>query len=372
MKLSTFVSRIYAPLSNRLTAQLRWLLVILLVSGWPAARAQVTTYTDEGTFNAATAKLQFVEDTYEGIAPAGGKVAYSSSPLYPNGPIAYDWADSLSSAPNQLAIQDAALEKYLGLNGSAYLAAGSNPLYFPIAVTMKFANGPATAFGVDLGFGNVNGGDNTVFGGGYPGGPVENHHYPLTDTIEIQLYAHGEDGDVPVGGVFHAGSVVNGFAGFVSTVPFDYVTITANQHATLHDESGYVILDPYQMIFDNARFGQVSTLPTVTVVGSSPNADAATRQAGDFVLTLSAAAATDLTVVYTVKGSAEPGVDYVALKGTVKLKAGTTSKKIKVKPLGDLGGAGKKIVKLTLQPGTGYLVGTPDPVKVKIFSGTVN
>ena len=347
--------------------------MILLAGGWSAARAQVTTYTDEGTFNAATANLPFVEDTFENIAPTGQEVGYFTSALHATGPIAYSYADALSGG-NQLSIGDGSVELgHLTLNGSAYLHAGSNPLYFPITVTMEFTHGPATAFAVNLGFGNVNAGDNTVFGGvDYPGSDETNYHYPLTDTFEVQLYAHGDNGDLPVGDVFHAGSVVSGFVGFVSTVPFDYVTLTAVQHATLYDNYGYVLLDPYQMVFDNARFGQVPTLPTVTVAGSSPDADAGTGQAGGFVLTLSAAAATDLKVACTVKGSAVPGVDYATLKGTIKIKAGKTSKTIQVLPEGDLGGAGKKVVKLTLQPGTGYLVGTPDPVKVKVFSGTVN
>lgn len=53
-------------------------------------------------------------------------------------------------------------------------------------------------------------------------------------------------------------------------------------------------------------------------------------------------------------------MDYQALTGTAKLKAGKTSKKVPVVPEGDLGGAAKKTVVLTLQPGTGYTVGTAD------------
>ena len=348
------------------------LLAGVLLATASSAAAQVTTYTDEGTFNAATAKLQFVEDTFDNLVPAGMAYDLSRHPLPDNAPIHYTWADALSSQSTaQLAITDPATpgDKHLPLNGTAFLAAGSNPLYFPISVTMDFHNGPVTAFATNLGFGNVNGGDNTVFDGGYPGGPVENHHYPLTDTLEIQLYAFGDDGYVPVGDVYHAGSIANGFVGFVSTVPFDRITITAVQHATLHDESGYVILDPYQMVFDNVRFGQASTLPTVMVVGSSPDADAGTGQIGDFVLTLSAPAATDLKVAYTVKGNAVNGVDYQFLKGTLKIKAGKTSKALPVIPMAPPAGGAKKTVKLTLQPGTGYLVGTPGPVKVKIAEG---
>ena len=106
--------------------------------------------------------------------------------------------------------------------------------------------------------------------------------------------------------------------------------------------------------------------PTVTVTGSDPNAVASTHTNGAFVVTLSAASGVDLNIAYTVKGSATPGVDYKPLPGTVTVPAGATSAKIKVKPKAAAESGGTTVIKLTLQAGTGYLVGTPDPVKVKI------
>ena len=111
-----------------------------------------------------------------------------------------------------------------------------------------------------------------------------------------------------------------------------------------------------------------NSLPVVTLAATA-NADVTTGQAGAFTLSLSAASGADLTIHYTVKGSAIPGTDYQMLKGTAKIKAGKTSKAIKVVPVGDLGGASKKTVVLTLQPGTGYTVGTTGKVKIKITSG---
>ena len=83
-------------------------------------------------------------------------------------------------------------------------------------------------------------------------------------------------------------------------------------------------------------------------------------------MTLSAPATATLKIAYKIKGSARPGVDYAALTGTVKIKAGKTSKAIDIIPQGDLGGADKKTVLLILQPGIGYQVGTLTKVKVKI------
>lgn len=91
---------------------------------------------------------------------------------------------------------------------------------------------------------------------------------------------------------------------------------------------------------------------------------------GVFTLSIPAALPSDLTISYAVKGSAVNGVDYVFFKGTTKIKAGKTSKALKVKAEGDLGGASKKTVKLTLVAGTGYTVGTTEDVKIKIVPGS--
>ena len=109
-----------------------------------------------------------------------------------------------------------------------------------------------------------------------------------------------------------------------------------------------------------------ATLPTVTLAATVPTVAVNSGAAGEFTLTIPSALSTDLIVSYTVKGSATPGADYPMLKGTAKIKAGKTSKAIKVVPEGDLGGASKKTVVLTLQPGTGYQVGTAGKVKVKL------
>ena len=91
---------------------------------------------------------------------------------------------------------------------------------------------------------------------------------------------------------------------------------------------------------------------------------------GEFTLVLSAAQDHDVFVNLMIKGTALNGTDYVLLKDTKKIKAGHTSKPIKIVPQGDLGGAAKKTVALTLAPGTGYAVGTTGKVKVKILAPT--
>ncbi len=109
--------------------------------------------------------------------------------------------------------------------------------------------------------------------------------------------------------------------------------------------------------------------PVITLNPTAPQVTTGSGQAGVVLLTLPAVQTKDVVVNYTVKGSAVPGVDYVALKGHAKIKAGKLSKPIKIVPLGDLGGAAKKTVKITFTPGDGYDLGTTAPIKIKILAG---
>ena len=82
---------------------------------------------------------------------------------------------------------------------------------------------------------------------------------------------------------------------------------------------------------------------------------------------MSAAQANDIVVSFTIKGTAVNGTDYVLLKTTKKIKAGSTSKPIKVVPQGDLGGASKKTVVLTLEASGDYILNATDKAKVRIL-----
>lgn len=82
---------------------------------------------------------------------------------------------------------------------------------------------------------------------------------------------------------------------------------------------------------------------------------------------LSAASARNIVVHYTVGGSATNGVDDTALSGAVKIKAGRTSAVIYVTPHGELGGAARRTVRLTLLTKERYTVGTSATAKVKLL-----
>ena len=123
----------------------------------------------------------------------------------------------------------------------------------------------------------------------------------------------------------------------------------------------------YRLALGGGSTGPVGTTPVVTLTASTLDVTLGSGGTGVFTLTLSAAQTIDVVVNYTIKGSAVNGTDYVLLSGTKKIKAGKTSKPIKVIPQGDLGGAAKKTVVLALAPGTGYTMGTTGKVKVKIL-----
>ena len=110
------------------------------------------------------------------------------------------------------------------------------------------------------------------------------------------------------------------------------------------------------------------TALTISLTASVASANANEGVDGSFLLTLSAAQSTDIFVNLQIKGTAINGADYTLLKTTKKIKAGKTSKPINVIPVDEsFYAGGKKTVKITLLPGTGYTVGGTTTAKVKIF-----
>ena len=162
----------------------------------------------------------------------------------------------------------------------------------------------------------------------------------------------GADGEF-YGTTTSGGSVLNG------TVTGDYGTV---YRTTFHDPPPAPPVDP------DPPVAPVPTLPTVTVEATVPQVALGSGGKAVLTLRLSEPQATDTTVRYVVKGSAVNGTDYVLLKGTAKIKAGRTSKAVKIVPQGNLDGAGKRIVKFTLAVDPAYTVGTTDALKVKLLA----
>ena len=111
------------------------------------------------------------------------------------------------------------------------------------------------------------------------------------------------------------------------------------------------------------------TLPALSAAATVPTVTMGSGEDGQFTVSIPAAQTGDILVNYTLKGTAINGTDYVWLKGSAKIKAGRTTKVIRVSPRGDLEGAGKRTLKLILTAGSGYTLGPAKPAKVTILAG---
>ena len=73
-----------------------------------------------------------------------------------------------------------------------------------------------------------------------------------------------------------------------------------------------------------------------------------------------------LSIHYTIAGNAVAGSDYTALSGQVTIPAGARSVKIPVAPLVDALTETQETVSITLQPGAGFILGSPATASVSI------
>jgi len=103
---------------------------------------------------------------------------------------------------------------------------------------------------------------------------------------------------------------------------------------------------------------QAGLVPTVALSVSDPEALEAGSNAAVFAVGRTDVFTNDLRVYYTVTGTATPGVDYVALSGSVVISNGWTNAVIPVVPVADEEQEGRETVVLTLLPNTEYGLGT--------------
>lgn len=107
-----------------------------------------------------------------------------------------------------------------------------------------------------------------------------------------------------------------------------------------------------------------ATATTISVSVDQPTISRGAGQAATITFTRSVGDLSQpLKVAYAVTSTLIGGNDYVTLSGTKKLKPGKASGSIQVVPLP--GGANGKL-NLKVVPGSGYTVGSPAKVKVKI------
>lgn len=101
-------------------------------------------------------------------------------------------------------------------------------------------------------------------------------------------------------------------------------------------------------------------LPTISI--TSPVNPAEPSANGSFTITLSAPTPADVTVNYTIAGTATAGTDYTLLSGTATVTATNSSVVIPISVLDDLVSDLGETIIITLQPVVGYTFGSPSSV----------
>jgi hypothetical protein len=113
------------------------------------------------------------------------------------------------------------------------------------------------------------------------------------------------------------------------------------------------------------------SLPIVTVTAVDPYGDEAGAEPAAFKVTRSGQATAQLTVNFTLSGSAVNGADYRTLQSFVTIPAGAAAKTIMVEPIGDVLSEGTERVTLTLSTGSGYAVGSSRTAEISIADNDV-
>jgi hypothetical protein len=175
------------------------------------ASANIVTFTDQGTFDAATSSLTTV--TFDGLAPTGSFTSYSSGSVTLSGAT---FTNSTALSGSELLVVDPGYYGYTypsDFMTNDFSSTGSDT----ITVTLP---SPETAVGFNYG---------SLFTGGA--------------NIAVNLDSTGPL-TASTGGSIQSGTL--GFLGFTSTTPFTTVTLT------LPDQPNYGVID-------NFSFGSAGT-----------------------------------------------------------------------------------------------------------------
>ena len=171
--------------------------------------------------------------------------------------------------------------------------------------------------------------------------------------------------DYTVDGTATSGSDYAALSGTL-TVPKDATTATIP--VTLIDDSVWENSETVLLTLVEGEGYQVGSpgTYTLTIVDDEPTVSfaSASQSAGEesgtrnVEVTLDKAPPTDITLAYTVDGTATAGSDYTALSGTVAVPAHATTATIPVTLIDDSAQEGSETVVLTLAAGSGYRVGS--------------
>ena len=87
---------------------------------------------------------------------------------------------------------------------------------------------------------------------------------------------------------------------------------------------------------------------------------------GVFTVSRAGPTVVDLTVQYTLGGTASHGNDYQAIPASTTIPAGQSSATVTITPIPDALAEGDETVILTISPNSSYLVGNPGSATVTI------
>ncbi|MCB1274991.1 Calx-beta domain-containing protein [Prosthecobacter sp.] len=133
------------------------------------------------------------------------------------------------------------------------------------------------------------------------------------------------------------------------------------------------------LVAPNAGSAQVviedndTVLPKVSILATTDTVDEGVAAPGVFTVSRTGSTAADLTVSYSVGGSAVAGADYATLSGSVLIPAGSSSAVVNVTPLQDTQVEPLETVTLTLSANAGYVLEpTATTATVSLFDDDTN
>ena len=153
----------------------------------------------------------------------------------------------------------------------------------------------------------------------------------------------------------------------VTVTPINDSTVETNETVilTLSADAAYTVGSPDSATVTIADNDQPPPLPTVTV--SATDADASeSGGTGTFTVSRTGSTASSLTVRYTMRGTAQNGVDYEPKPGAVIIPAGSSSRDVTITPYNDSEVEGNETAELTLSTDADYIVGSPSAATVTI------
>lgn len=106
---------------------------------------------------------------------------------------------------------------------------------------------------------------------------------------------------------------------------------------------------------------------SIFLVPSDPTASEAGLDPASVTVSRGSATVGDLTVLYTVGGTAAAGSDYQTLPGSVVIPDGQSSATITLTPLQDSDTEGTETILLTLTPDSAYTLGTPASASIDLL-----